>query len=157
MPILFWLTSPLTLAADKPDSKQPINIESNYAEFDDQKGTAFYKGHVISIQGSRHMVSDTLTIYRGKDNKIDLMVATGKPARFKSRPNPDKPEGQGKANTIRYYPREDKAILIDDAELTQNGDIINGKQLTYFFQKGLLISEPKAKSRTRVILQPKEN
>ena len=140
----------------KPDSEQPIKIESNQAEFDDGKGTAIYIGNVVVDQGSRHLTADKLTIYRGKDNKISKMIAVGHPARFHSQPNPEKPAGRGKANTIKYYPNEDKVDLIDNAELTQEGNTVNGPFLVYFFETGVLKSKGTAQRRTTVILESKK-
>lgn len=142
---------------NKTDSEYPINIESDSAEFDDQNGTAIYKGNVVAIQGSRHLFSDSLYIYRGKDNQIEKIIAKGNPANIKAQPNPEKPEGFGYAKTIKYYPNEDKAELIEEAKLEQNGDIITGQFLTYFFEKGLLVSHPIKKARTTVTLKPRDS
>ncbi len=141
----------------KSDSDCPINIQSDSAEFNDLEGIAIYKGNVIAIQGSRRLNSDALYIYKGKDNKIDKIIAKGNPATIKAKPNPEKSEGYGYAETIKYYPDEDKADLIDKAKLEQNGDVITGPFLTYFFEKGLLLSRPVAKGRTTVILKPRNS
>jgi lipopolysaccharide export system protein LptA len=54
------------------DAKQALNITSYTAEFDDKTGIAIYRGNVVAQQGSRCLESDTLTVYRGKDNKINF-------------------------------------------------------------------------------------
>jgi lipopolysaccharide export system protein LptA len=142
--------------APKADSEYPIKIQSNQAEFDDGKGTAIYTGDVIVDQGSRHLTAEKLTIYRGEDKKISSMIAIGNPARFQSQPNPQKPVGHGKAKTIKYYPNEDKADLIEDAELIQEGNTIQGPFLVYFFETGVLKSKNSSKQRTTVILESKK-
>ncbi len=139
-----------------PDSEQPLKIESSFVEFDDQKGIATYTGNVIANQGSRHLTADKLTIYRGENNKIDVMIAIGEPAHFQSQPDLQKPMGFGTANTIKYFTKEDKVDLIGNAKLEQDGDIVEGHFLIYFFQSGLLKSEPSIHQRTTVTLKPKD-
>lgn len=144
----------------KSDSEYPMEILSNAAEFDDKKGKATYTGTVKAKQGSRRLSSDVLTIFRDKENKISKMIAKSKGkvlAKIKAQPNPKNPVGNGKAKVIEYYPNEDKALLIGNAELEQGGDIIKGERLEYFFEKDVLISKYIPNARTKVILQPRSN
>lgn len=146
-----------TMAVKNSDSDQPVIINSDYAEFDDKNGLATYTSNVVTDQGSRHLTADTLVIQRGADNEISLITATGAPAEFKAQPDLNKAMTYGKAKTIKYYPDEDKALFIENAELIQNDNIIKGQLLTYYFNTGLLISQSTQASRTTVILQPKND
>jgi lipopolysaccharide export system protein LptA len=139
------------------DTKQAINITSDNAEFDDKTGTAIYRGNVIATQGSRYLESDILTIYRGKDNKINFMTASGKPANIKAQPKTDKSPGYGQADTIKYYPETDKALLIGNAKLMQDNDTISGEYLIYYFKQEFLQSMPQKNKRTKVVLYPTES
>ncbi len=144
-----------TVSTTSRDADQPMTIRSKAAEFDDEKSVAIYKGNVMAIQGSRLLNCTNLTIHRNKNNKIGLVLATGNPAKFYAQPNTNKPNGIGTANIIKYFPEEDKVILLGNATLEQDGDAISGELLTYYFEKGLLISEKTTPSRTTVVLQPK--
>ena len=139
------------------DTKQAIHITSDTAEFDDKTGIAIYRGRVTAIQGSRYLESDILTIYRGKDNKINFMTASGKPANIKAQPKTDKSPGYGQADTIKYYPETDKAVLIGNAKLTQDNDTVSGEYLIYYFKQELLQSMPQTNNRTKVVLYSKES
>ena len=138
-----------------PDAEEPVQIIADYASFDQKNGVATYTGHVTVTQGSRILHANKLTIHRDKDNRVNLMIATGKPATFKAQDNKDKPPGSGKANTIKYYPQSNKVDLIDNASLTQNGDTVSGSKLTYNFATEELQSKSNQQQRTTVILQPK--
>ena len=140
----------------KPDAEQPLKIESAIVEFNDQNGIATYTDNVVANQGSRHLTADKLIIYRGKNNKIDMIIAIGKPAHFQFQPDPTKPISFGHADTIKHFPNEDKVCLIGNAQLEKDGNIIKGHFLTYFFESGLLRSEPSPQKRTTVILKPKQ-
>lgn len=139
------------------DGEQPVKIQSDLALFDQEKGIATYSGNVTVDQGSRHLSSDTLTIRRSAENKIEIMVAEGKPARFKSQSDPTKPVGQGQAKIIKYYPKLDTVDLLHNAEISQNGDTVSGPMLKYNFATGNLQSKSNSKQRATVVLQPKRN
>lgn len=142
---------------NKPeDGNSPIYINSNQAEFDDKTGKAHYQGNVVATQGARKLHSDTLIIHRGSNNKISLIHATGNPATFEFQTEIDKPTSHGQAQTIDYYPDEDKVILIGNASIEQAGDTITGPRLIYFFAEKKLRANHPAKGRTTVILSNQE-
>ncbi len=154
--IMIPLVSTLSIATI-PDEEQPINIQSDVASFDNVTGLANYKGNVTVNQGSRHLSAEELTIKRDKHNQIEIMIATGKPARFHSQPDLTKPQGSGKAKIIKYYPQSDTVDLLQNAELTQNGDTITGPVIKYNFANGRLKSKSNAKQRTTFILQSRRD
>lgn len=139
----------------KADSAMPVQIVSDHVSFDHTKGIATYFGNVIVDQGTRHLEADKLTIMRDTNNQIKVMIASGKPATFKSQPNPEQTAGSGSANTIKYYPQQDKVDLLQNASLTQNGDTVSGPKLTYNFSTAELQGKGSTKERTTIILQSK--
>ena len=160
--LCFSVANPAMAANSKnkstnPDESQPVAIHSDSAEFDDKKGTASYYGHVIMEQGSRRLTSDTLIIKRDGEGKIESLVATGKPAQFQAKNDPHKPPSHGHGSTLHYFPKEDKIVLIHNAEVSQSEDSIRGDHLTYYISKKLLTSEPVRGKRTTVILAPRHN
>lgn len=136
------------------DAEKPIEIYSTAAEFEDKKGTATYKGSVVMDQGNRHLTSDVLIIKRDKSGRIESMIATGNPANFHAKTNSDKPELRGHAEIIEFYPKEDKILLFQDAEVTQNNETIRGENLAYFLSTHVLSSHPVSGKKTTVILAP---
>jgi lipopolysaccharide export system protein LptA len=138
-----------------PDEKLPLEIHSDSALFDDKKGTATYFGNVIMNQGSRQVTADTLIIQRSRQGKIEWLIAKGSPAHFQALPEPQKPLSFGQANTIKYFPNQDKILLIENAELTQNSDTIRGDHLSYFLSSRILASDPVPGKRMTVILAPR--
>jgi lipopolysaccharide transport protein LptA len=148
-------------SANSVSNAEALKITADSAEFDDLHGTATYKGRVVAVQGYRNLWADLVVIKRGANDKIASVVAHGKPAKIKSKPQQTKagqqakPDGFGYASTIKYYPELDKVELIGNAELEQNGDLIKGEFLTYFFEEKRLISNKSSNSRTTVIIQPR--
>lgn len=136
------------------DADKPIEIYSTTAEFEDKKGTATYKGSVIMEQGNRHLTSNVLVIQKDKSGRIESMIATGNPANFHAKTNPDKPALLGHAKIIEFYPKQDKILLFQDAELTQNHETIRGESLSYLLSTHVLSSHPVSGKKTTVILAP---
>ncbi len=141
-----------TLKQQDTSNEPPITIASESAEFDDKKGIAIYKQNVTLDQGNRHLQADTLTIERNKSGNLGKITAIGKPAHFQILPNPSRPVITGHANTIHYFPEEEKILLIDNAELTQQGNIIRGAYLSYLLKSEVLSSEARPGKRTQVII-----
>lgn len=152
--IILCLIIPLVSNA-VPDEEQPVNIQSDLATFDHATGIAIYTGNVLVDQGSRHLAADKLTIKRDNKNQIKIMIATGNPATFRSQADINKPVGSGKAKIIKYYPQTDTVDLLQNAELTQNGDTISGPVLKYNFASGQLKSKSTKNQRATFILQPR--
>lgn len=145
------ITTPPNQEKTNPFQEEPITIQSDSAEFDDKKGIATYHQHVTLDQENRHLRADTLIIQRNARGTIAQITATGTPAYFTVQP-PGKPITTGYANTIHYFPEEDKILFIDNAELTQKGNIIRGDYLSYFFKSEILSSEARPGKRTLVII-----
>ena len=131
----------------------PIEIQSNSAEFDDKKGTVTYRENVIMKQGNRYLSARELIIARDPSGKIESMKAMGEPAYFYVKPEPEKPPVHGQAKNLYYFPKQDKLLLIDEAELIQNEDTIQGDHLIYFISTHVLSSQPVPGKTTTVILR----
>lgn len=151
--LLYIFSGTLVYAAE--DTKLPVNISADTVSFDNKIGVATYSGNVHVIQGTRNLYANKLSIYRDVNNQIKVMIATGKPAKFKTETTDDKPASHGQAKTIKYYPQQDKVDLFEDAKLYKNGDTIEGPKLSYNFVTEILRGDSSKQQRTTVILQPK--
>ena len=139
----------------KEQREKPIEIFSKTAEFQDQKRSVTYKGSVIMNQGNYHLSSDILVIVRDTKGKIESMIATGNPATLSISQNQEPLKRQGHANIIEFYPKEEKILLLQNAELNQNNETIRAEKLTYFLSTRVLVSHPVLGKKTRILLAPK--
>lgn len=139
------------------DSEQPITIDSNSAVYDEKKGLSTYYGNVISVQGSMRVNSDKLVAYL-RDGDVVKLVWTGKPARFKQKPEGDKEEINGKALTLEYYPNKDLFILIKEAVVTQGTNTYKSDLIKYDTRHSVVKAGDRKtdNNRVRVILKPKK-
>lgn len=155
--ILITLAISTTLFALPNDATQQIRVESNSFHMEVTKGMATYVGKVIADQGTRHLTSDKLTIFRNKAGKVNKLVAIGKPAHFKTLPKPNGNWVVGHANTIIYQPLINLVTLIDNAYIMQDGNKFNGPQLLYNTQTQVVTSPDSPKGRSVMYLEPIQN
>lgn len=146
--IAFMLLTPSLLYA----SKDPIEIESDHAEYYEKDGFAKYTGNVEAIQEDKKLNSDELHMHN-RGTGFDLFIAKGheKRALLTNLKSASNTIGTGKANTIVYDSKLDKIDFIGNAEVNQDGYIITGEFLTYFFEEQKLVAPNKGK-RTKVVL-----
>ncbi|MCA1804165.1 MAG: hypothetical protein LC646_02110 [Xanthomonadaceae bacterium] len=77
--LLLCLCLPLPSWALSSDREQPMYIESDQAELDDQKGISIYIGNVRVTQGTLVLTGEHMTVYQDGAN-LDRVILLGKPA-----------------------------------------------------------------------------
>ena len=163
-----WLAGFLYISsanALSTDRDQPVNIEADWAEADDLRRLAIYKGHVIVIQGSLRITGDVITMYFDKDNALIRMIAIGELARFQQRPDGETDLQRGKAARIIYSQEDSLLTLIGDAQLAKGDDEINADYITYDTLKARIRGETQSsifddgisrlRNRVRITVKPK--
>lgn len=139
------------------DRDQPIHIQSDSAQRNENTGITIYQGDVDVKQGSTRILADKVTIY-STDNQVSRIIAQGNPAHYQEKPAPDRKTVAGQASTIEYLVTQEKLNLIENASLDQEGTTITGTRIQY----DLKASEVKASSdgasgdgRIHMVIQPK--
>lgn len=127
---------PLTGHALSEDVEKPINIESDTAEFDNNKGTAIYGGNVFATQGTLEIKSETLDI-QAPENEIETVTAKGSPVNFQQKMDDGKMV-VGHSQTMVYRVKEKKLILTGNAELQLEKDVIENDHIEYHVDSGEL-------------------
>ena len=165
---LLFTTSTLALSTDKD---QPVEIEADSAELDDEKGITIYRGDVVLVQGSVRMQGKTLTVYF-KDDELDILIMEGKPAKYRQLPDDSKIYDEAEALRIEYYELKNLAILIDKASFKQENLRFSGNRIEYDTEHSKVKIEsgvkqqstsedadapsPDSKKRVKIILKPKK-
>ncbi|HHC75271.1 MAG TPA: lipopolysaccharide transport periplasmic protein LptA [Thiothrix sp.] len=138
------------------DVEKPVNIESDTAEFNQEKGTADYVGNVIATQGSLEILASRLNI-QAPDGELKTIIAQGKPANFKQQMDDGK-LANGKANKMTYSVQEKKIVMTGQAELKLAKDVISSDHIEYFVENGELRagnkSTRKKGKRVKAIFHP---
>jgi len=121
---------PLQSSAFTADGNEPIRIQSDRAELDEQKGMSTYTGDVVITQGTSILKSDKVVVYNNKEGLIKI-EAFGTPAQFSQQENENSPTTHAYGNTIIYTRADEKLTLIDNAKLEQGKNTFSGKEIIY--------------------------
>lgn len=150
------------------DSEQPIEIEADFAELDDEEGTTVYVGKVVVIQGSIRMTGDRLRVNFTPEKDLKEAYLEGKPATFKQ--TPEKGEDvHGEALEIEYHALESFLYLIQKAKMTQGERLFEGHRINYDTKKSIITAHSarageaakdeiakEGGGRVRIIIPPKK-
>ncbi len=156
--MLLVIASPLSLIALETDRDQPVEIESDSAEFDELGGLTTYRGNVRLLQGSIELLADEIQLRTVSDQIVEL-VALGNPAQYEQLPEPDAEKLIARSNKIRYLLEEDLIELSGNASLSQQGTTLSGGTILYDVRQHILrassdTSEQDITERVRVVLPP---
>jgi lipopolysaccharide export system protein LptA len=146
------LASPFA-AALPSDQQQPIHITSDSAV--QENNTVTYRGHVVIVQGSLHIEADQVVVYH-QGGKLQRVVATGAPVRFREQPEVNGSLITGNASTLIYYHTEQRIELLQDALVDRDRSTVKGNRIEYLLPSKTVRAEGNAENHDRVemVLQP---
>lgn len=161
------LMTPFVSLALSSDSQQPIEIEADFAELDDQEGRTIYVGNVIVTQGSIRMTGDKLKVLFDETKELEHVHMEGRPAYFKQTPDGGKEDVEGEGLIIEYLAKQSLLHLIQKAKLKQGDRLFTGDRINYDTAASVITArgQPKQdkdsgdkpkRSRVKVIIPPKK-
>ncbi|MEN8107208.1 MAG: lipopolysaccharide transport periplasmic protein LptA [Pseudomonadota bacterium] len=110
------LCMPLIVTALDSDRDQPIHLESDKADLDEQKGINIFTGNVHLRQGTMHLRGDIMTVYV-VDGSIDRAEINGSPATFVQRPEGKDKDMHATASRMEYHASDERIILLGEARV----------------------------------------
>ena len=151
------------------DSEQPIEIEADFAELDDEEGTTLYVGNVIVIQGSIRMTGDRLRVNFTEDRDLKEVYLEGQPATFRQTPDNAAHDVEGEALLMEYHALKNLLFLIEKAKVTQGERLFQGHRINYDTEKSIITARSsragkadkderskETSGRVRIIIPPKK-
>lgn len=160
---LFALAVPMVVVGALPATAQqqaPIEVEADRLDLDQRAGTAVYSGNVDIRQGEMQLRGERVEIHRNQAGELSRAVATGERAYLRNQLEDQTTPMEGWARRIVYHVSERRVELIDQAELTQQGDRFQGGRLEYFIDRGVVQARSdvsgSAPQRIRMTLQPEQ-
>lgn len=140
--LVFLCNNSWALSTDKD---QPIEVEADYAELDDEKGLTIYKGNVIVTQGSMKIKGDIMTVSYNENSDLDTMVVEGKPAHYQQLPDNSKIPDEAEGLRMEYFALKNYIVLMNNALVKQEGLRFSGNRIEYDTERSIV----KAKGNTR--------
>ena len=160
--LLLFITLPILSWAIPSDRDQPIEIEADHAQLDDEQGITQYKGKAILTQGTLRIEGDIITFYYDNDKQLTKAVAQGKRATYKQVQKAGEAPIRAKAYTMEYHAQAQKIYLLGKGHVWQNGSEFSGERIEYDIARNIVNasgrvnqSEPAKKGeRIHIIIQP---
>ena len=132
----------------KKKSSVPVVVESQKLAYNQQKHMAVYIGNVIAQRGKTIMKGDKLIIYFDPaDRYIEKIEVIGH-VYMKD------PRGEGWCNKLYYYPAEEKVVLIGNAKLKQEKNLVIGDRVIAYKDGRVTVEGIKQKVKT--VIYPEE-
>ncbi|MGS0497977.1 lipopolysaccharide transport periplasmic protein LptA [Pseudoalteromonas sp. S1727] len=158
IPSLFMAFASFAETNLPPADQVSISAEKQLAQLKDNIG--IFENNVEIIHGNRRIKADRLEVHKREDlgDNKQLLVATGSPAYFEEK-QADGTIMSASAKEVRYDVAKRYLTLIGDAQVTQAGQKINAKSITYDMDQQLISAEKGESSNDRVhtILVPVSN
>jgi len=146
---LLWSAPSLALALEE-DQYQPMYIEADAAELDEQQATSLYLGNVDVTQGSMRILADEVLVHHKDDRRVQKIIAIGNPVRYRQRVEDDPDEVKGRALRMEYEADSEELTLIDEAVLTQGEDRFASDRIIYNRIADRVTAGTSAQGRERV-------
>lgn len=157
------LLFPLQAIALNTDSSQPMNIEADRVDIDDEKGTNIFTGNVVITRGSIRISGDKVVVYRDKQKNLDKIHSTGKPAHFQQTPDNKNVPVIAEAKELFFDAVKEILIMRRDGKILQGGDTFTGDHIIYDSKRNKITAKQSEstsgsknnKGRVHITIQPK--
>lgn len=151
---MLFLNAALTMPASAfdPDSKAPIEIESDQATLDDKTGTSTYTGNVIVSQDLSKLAAETIVVI-SEDRKIISISAKGTPAHFTQQTDKFSPSTHGYGKEITYSTKDETLVFKGNAKLIQSENSFSGETIEYDVIKKAIKAKGNISEGSRVKIQ----
>ena len=146
---------PLGAAAEQTGAQISISSDRQVGKLKD--GVGIFEGNEI-VHGNRRITAERLKHGGDTEGTVELIIATGKPAYFEEK-QADGTVMSASAKEVRYDVAKRFLTLNGEAEVTQAGQKVTAKSITYDMAQQLISAEKDENSTDRVhtILVPVEN
>ncbi|AFI83630.1 lipopolysaccharide transport periplasmic protein LptA [Methylophaga nitratireducenticrescens] len=164
--LLWGITIIPSIALALPsDREQPINIEADHAQLDDETGVTQYKGDAILTQGTLRIEGDVITFFYDENRELEKAIAEGNLATYEQvHKEGDKPV-KAKALQMEYHASKQRIFLVGQGYVWQSGDEFRGNHIEYDIDRNIVIAnsrpvevdgQQQSSGRVHITIQPPE-
>ena len=138
------------------DAEQPIHIEGDDAEIDQNNETITYTGSVEIVQGTLRVKGEKMVV-KINGNQVERITTVGSPARYQQQLEGNQGDVKAHADSIIYHTSQERIFLNGSATLAQQGNELQGESIRYDIVNGKVDASAgnNSSSRVRMQLDPK--
>jgi lipopolysaccharide export system protein LptA len=142
-------------ASDKTkddDKNAPVIVDADSLDSFQKQGLAIFKGNVVARQNNSIQYADKMEVYTdSKTDRVERVVSTGN-VRIITRDC-----RMGTAERAEYYDAEQRVVLIGNARVWRDADIVTGDRITIFIAEDRSLVEGGKQERVKAIFYQGQN
>jgi lipopolysaccharide export system protein LptA len=132
--------------AKDDDKNAPLIVDSDSLDSFQKQGLAIFKGNVIARQNNSVQYADKMEVYTdSKTDRVERVVSTGN-VRIITRDC-----RMGTAERAEYYDAEQRVVLIGNARVWRDADVVTGDRITIFIAEDRSVVEGGKQERVKAI------
>jgi lipopolysaccharide export system protein LptA len=141
--------------ADAPGASQdgrnaPVTVDADQLENLQKEGLVVFTGNVVANQNSSTQYADRMEVYLDdKGNRIVRTVSTGNVRII------TKDCRTGTAKRAEYYDAEQRVILIGNARVWRDDNVVTGERITIYLAEDRSVVEGGQQERVKAVFYPK--
>jgi lipopolysaccharide export system protein LptA len=144
-----------TAPAPRPDgaadgSNAPVTVDADQLENIQKEGLVVFTGNVVATQNSSTQWADRMEVYLDdKGDRIVRTISTGN-VRIITRDC-----RSGTAKRAEYYDAEQRVVLIGNARVWRDDNVVTGERITIFLAEDRSVVEGGQQERVKAVFYPK--
>ncbi len=132
------------------DRNSPVTIDADQLENLQKEGLVVFTGNVVATQNSSTHYSDRMEVYL--DAKGDGIVRTVSSGNVKIITRDCK---IGTARRAEYYDAEQRVVLVGNARVWQEDNVVTGERITIFLAEDRSVVEGGKQERVKAVFYPR--
>jgi len=133
-------------AKDNDDKNAPVIVDADSLDSFQKQGLAIFKGNVIARQNNSVQYADKMEVYTdSKTDRVERVVSTGN-IRIITRDC-----RMGTAERAEYYDAEQRVVLIGNARVWRDADVVTGERITIYIAEDRSVVEGGKQERVKAI------
>jgi lipopolysaccharide export system protein LptA len=142
--------SPTAPGAGQEGRNAPVTVDADQLENLQKEGLVVFTGNVVASQNSSTQYADRMEVYLDdKGNRIVRTVSTGNVRII------TKDCRTGTAKRAEYYDAEQRVVLIGDARVWRDDNVVTGEKITIFLAEDRSLVEGGQQERVKAVFYPK--
>ncbi|MFQ5828193.1 MAG: lipopolysaccharide transport periplasmic protein LptA [Candidatus Methylomirabilia bacterium] len=134
---------------DQQEKAQPVIVDADRMESLRKEGIVIFSGNVVARQNNSTHYADRMEVYLDeRGEQVVRTVSTGN-VRIVTRDC-----RIGTARRAEYYEGEARVVLIGDARIWQNDNVVTGERVTIYLAEERSIVEGGEKKRVQAVFYP---
>ena len=135
----------------RTDSQQPLTVDADKMERFGKQGLVIFSGNVVARQNNSVQYADRVEVYLDeKGDRVQRTVSTGN-VRVVTRDC-----RTATAQRAEYYDLEQQVVLIGNARVWQDDNVVSGETITIYLSQDRSLVESGKQERVKAVFFPRD-